>query len=165
MSSEEEVIDTNGEAVVNEETAWGSQPKRKRMHEPGSQKAQKEARKENHKIVEQKRRMKINEKINELRELLELPNGTENKAVVLQFAAENIRSMKDMIQKLNDQSAQQQQEYIHLLHENEKLKSLIEPDALEQSKLSKSPRGKNNLNTLATLSSDYSGYSSKELDE
>jgi hypothetical protein len=45
-----------------------------------------EARKESHKLIEQKRRQKINEKINELRELLNYPDASQNKAVVLQAA-------------------------------------------------------------------------------
>jgi len=53
-----------------------------------------EARRESHKIIEQKRRQKINDKINELRELLNYPDGSQNKAVVLQAAVDNIKNLK-----------------------------------------------------------------------
>ncbi len=49
-----------------------------------------EARKESHKLIEQKRRQRINEKISELRELLNYPDGSQNKSVVLQAAVESI---------------------------------------------------------------------------
>lgn len=59
-----------------------------------------EARRESHKIIEQRRRQKISEKINELRELLNYPEGVQNKAVVLQAAVENIKNLKVYITHL-----------------------------------------------------------------
>jgi len=91
-----------------------------------------EARRESHKIIEQRRRQKINEKINELRELLNYPEGVQNKAVVLQAAVEYIKNLKTVIGKMGDHNRQAQEDYIHLLHENERLKSYLTPEALAQ---------------------------------
>jgi len=91
-----------------------------------------EARRESHKIIEQRRRQKISEKINELRELLNYPEGVQNKAVVLQAAVENIKNLKMAVHKLVEHHRQAQEDYIHLLHENERLKSFLTPEALAQ---------------------------------
>jgi len=81
-----------------------------------------EARRESHKIIEQKRRQKINEKINELRELLNYPDGSQNKAVVLQAAVDNIKNLKTVCNKLLTSHRQLQDDYLVILAENEKLK-------------------------------------------
>ncbi|PRP75940.1 hypothetical protein PROFUN_01656 [Planoprotostelium fungivorum] len=91
-----------------------------------------EARRESHKIIEQRRRQKINEKINELREILNYPEGVQNKAVVLQAAVEHIKNLKTIVGKLSEHQRQAQEDYIHLLHENERLKSYLTPEALAQ---------------------------------
>jgi len=83
-----------------------------------------DARRESHKIIEQKRRQKINEKINELRELLNYPDGSQNKAVVLQAAVENIKNLKVVCSKLLAHHKQLQEEYMHLLGENDRLRKL-----------------------------------------
>jgi len=80
-----------------------------------------EARRESHKIIEQKRRQKINDKINELRELLNYPDGSQNKAVVLQAAVDNIKNLKLVCTKLLSAHRQLQEEYLHILGENERL--------------------------------------------
>jgi len=81
-----------------------------------------DARKESHKIIEQKRRQKMNDKINELRELLNYPDGSQNKAVVLQAAVDNIKNLKMVCSRLLSSHKQLQEEYLYLLTENEKLR-------------------------------------------
>lgn len=83
-----------------------------------------DARRESHKIIEQKRRQKINEKINELREILNYPDGSQNKAVVLQAAVESIKNLKVVCSKLLAHHRQLQEEYMHLLGENDRLRKL-----------------------------------------
>lgn len=83
-----------------------------------------EARRESHKIIEQKRRQKINDKINELRELLNYPDGSHNKAVVLQAAVDNIKNLKLVCSKLLASHRQLQEDYLNILVENEKLRKL-----------------------------------------
>eukprot|EP01119_Soliformovum_irregulare_P006160 TRINITY_DN1794_c0_g1_i1.p1 TRINITY_DN1794_c0_g1~~TRINITY_DN1794_c0_g1_i1.p1 ORF type:complete len:267 (-),score=55.08 TRINITY_DN1794_c0_g1_i1:85-885(-) len=87
-----------------------------------------DSRRESHKIIEQKRRQKINTKINELRELLQYPEGSQNKAAVLQSAVDNIKHMKLLCSKLLTHHRQLQDDYMSVLSENEKLrKSLLNP--------------------------------------
>jgi len=86
-----------------------------------------EARRESHKIIEQKRRQKINDKINELRELLNYPDGSQNKAVVLQAAVDNIKNLKLVCSKLLSSHRQLQEDYLHVLAENERIRKLNPP--------------------------------------
>jgi len=79
------------------------------------------ARRESHKIIEQKRRQKINEKIAELRELLNYPDGSTNKAAILQAAVDNIKNLKIVCTKLLGHHKQLQEDYVHLLAENQRL--------------------------------------------
>lgn len=100
---------------------------KKRKRAPKTTPETTEARRESHKIIEQKRRQKINEKINELRELLNYPDGTQNKAVVLQAAVDNIRNLKVLCAKLLASHRQLQEDYVQVVHENERLKKIIPP--------------------------------------
>jgi len=100
---------------------------KKRKRAPKATPETTEARRESHKIIEQKRRQKINEKINELRELLNYPDGTQNKAVVLQAAVDNIRNLKVLCAKLLASHRQLQEDYVQVVHENERLKKIIPP--------------------------------------
>lgn len=104
------------------------EPPKKRRKRDAQQDPPKEgtsSRKENHKLIEQKRRQKINEKINELRQLLNYPEGTQNKAVVLQAAVDNIRCLKMACNKLLLNHRQLQDEYMALLGENDQLKKKL----------------------------------------
>jgi len=97
--------------------------RRKIKHKSGKSAADtSEARKESHKMIERKRREKINVKINELRELLNYPDGSQNKAVVLQAAVDNIKNLKVVCGKLLSSHQQLQEEYLHILQENERLR-------------------------------------------
>jgi len=84
-----------------------------------------EARRESHKIIEQKRRQKINEKINELRDVLNYPDGSQNKAIVLQAAVDNIRNLKTVCGRLIMYHRQVTDDYSLICQENEKLKKYI----------------------------------------
>jgi len=90
-----------------------------------------EARRESHKLIEQKRRQRINEKINELRELLNYPDGSQNKAVVLQAAVENIRYLKIACSKMIQHHRQLQEEHMGLLTDNERLRKLLEQQGVK----------------------------------
>jgi len=92
-----------------------------------------EARRESHKLIEQKRRQRINEKINELRELLNYPDGSQNKAVVLQAAVENIRYLKIACSKMIQHHRQLQEEHMQLLTDNERLRKMLEQQGVKVS--------------------------------
>jgi len=89
-------------------------------------------RKESHKIIEQKRRQKINDKINELRDLLNYPDGSHNKAVVLQAAVDNIKNLKLVCSKLLASHRQLQEDYLNILVENERITKLRPPHSTQQ---------------------------------
>lgn len=126
---------SNSSSESNEEKGQQSYGKKddddkktkKRKRAPKATPETTEARRESHKIIEQKRRQKINEKINELRELLNYPDGTQNKAVVLQAAVDNIRNLKVLCAKLLASHRQLQEDYVQVVHENERLKKIIPP--------------------------------------
>jgi len=90
-----------------------------------------EARRESHKLIEQKRRQRINEKIGELRELLNYPDGSQNKAVVLQAAVENIRYLKIACSKMIQHHRQLQEEHMQLLTDNERLRKMLEQQGVK----------------------------------
>jgi len=101
--------------------------RKKRRIKQGTAKPQgesSEARRESHKIIEQKRRQKITDKINELRELLNYPEGSQNKAVVLQAAVDNIKNLKMVCSKLLASHRQLQEDYLHVLGDNERLRKV-----------------------------------------
>lgn len=104
----------------NSLTENGSDKKKRKREE----KAESQSRKESHKIIEQKRRQKINEKISELRDLLNYPDGSQNKAVVLQAAVDNIRCLKMACNKLLLNHRQLQNEYLVILGENDQLRKV-----------------------------------------
>lgn len=79
-------------------------------------------RKESHKIIEQKRRKKINEKINELKSLLNYPNIPQNKAVILESAVKTIKYLQTTCSTLTARMETLQQNYSTLSQEHEKLK-------------------------------------------
>jgi len=100
----------------------GASKRRKLKQQSGKAGETSEARRESHKIIEQRRRQKINDKINELRELLNYPDGSQNKAVVLQAAVDNIKNLKVVCSKLLSAHRQLQEEYLQVLAENERLR-------------------------------------------
>jgi len=118
-----------------------------------------EARRESHKLIEQKRRQRINEKINELRELLSYPDGSQNKAVVLQAAVENIRYLKLACSKMMQNHRQLQEEHLQLFQEHERMRKLIEqqgiklPDTLSSSQPTEQSLDKNDDLTKSTIKS------------
>jgi hypothetical protein len=83
-----------------------------------------DSRKESHKIIEQRRRQKINDKINELREVMNMPEGTQNKAIVLQGAVDSIKNLKVACGKLYQYYRQLQEEFVQVLQENDRLRKL-----------------------------------------
>jgi hypothetical protein len=91
-------------------------------------------------LIEQKRRQRINEKINELRELLNYPDGSQNKAVVLQAAVENIRYLKLACTKMIHHHRQLQEEHVQLLQENERLRKMLEQQGIKVTPEAQAPQ-------------------------
>jgi len=133
-------IDTlNGDSIdqnIDDGVIEGPSKKRKLKSKGRTPGETSDARRESHKIIEQKRRQKINDKINELRELLNYPDGSQNKAVVLQAAVDNIKNLKTVCSKLISSHRQLQEEYLHVIAENERLrKSTTESQSMTEEKI------------------------------
>ncbi|PRP88139.1 putative oxidoreductase [Planoprotostelium fungivorum] len=75
-----------------------------------------EARKNNHKLIEQRRRQKINDKIEELRELLAPQNadGFPNKSSILESTIDSIKTLRSSYNKLANQQKHLQEEQLQL---------------------------------------------------
>jgi len=153
--AEEFLQDTNDDSKKDEDQLGldsddrRSAPKRRKR---GKTQENSDARRESHKLIEQKRRQKINEKINELRELLNYPDGSQNKAVVLQSAVDNIRYLKLVCNKLAQHHRQLQEENVHLVNENERFRKVLAENGL----LSSVPTATKGLEGVST-SADQMG--------
>jgi len=122
-NAEDKVIDSGKQALSDDQNDDGKQPPKRRKR---GKSQDTEARKESHKLIEQKRRQRINEKINELRELLNYPDGSQNKSVVLQAAVENIRYLKMACSRMLQHYRQMAEEHSQLVNENDRMRKLLE---------------------------------------
>lgn len=77
--------------------------------------------KKNHNLIEQKRRQKINEKIEELKGLVQPQYANQNKANVLEGTIESIRTLRILCSKLLAQHRVLQDEYNSLMAEHTRL--------------------------------------------
>jgi len=128
-NAEDKVLDTGKQPMVTDDPNDDGKQGSKRRKRGKNQDT--EARKESHKLIEQKRRQRINEKIGELRELLNYPDGSQNKSVVLQAAVENIRYLKMACSRMLQHYRQMAEEHSQLVNENERLRKMLEQQGIK----------------------------------
>eukprot|EP01119_Soliformovum_irregulare_P002373 TRINITY_DN12636_c0_g1_i2.p1 TRINITY_DN12636_c0_g1~~TRINITY_DN12636_c0_g1_i2.p1 ORF type:complete len:273 (-),score=43.07 TRINITY_DN12636_c0_g1_i2:81-899(-) len=107
--------------AVEQPPVEGKKKGRKRKTNPkeGEEADVKPKEKKNHNLIEQKRRQKINEKIEELKQIV--PQfANQNKAAVLEGTIESIRSLRKLCSKLLAQHRTLQEEYTTLMAEHGK---------------------------------------------
>jgi len=126
-NAEEKVLDTGKQPNIDDQNDDKQLSKRRKR----GKNQDNDARRESHKLIEQKRRQRINEKINELRELLNYPDGSQNKSVVLQAAVENIRYLKMACSRMLQHYRQMQEEHLQLIGDNDRLRKVLEQQGIK----------------------------------